>query len=45
VGKSFSEWNVEVVSVLGECLVLQLIENGCCSFKFVVACEGVVRTV
>jgi hypothetical protein len=32
------EWDVEIVLVLGKCLVLQVIENGCCSFKVLVAC-------
>jgi hypothetical protein len=31
--ESFSEWDVEVVSVLGDCLVLQLVEYGCCSLE------------
>jgi hypothetical protein len=45
VVESFGEWDVEVVSVLGECLVLHLVEFDCCSFKFLMACEGVVGTV
>jgi hypothetical protein len=45
VGESFGEWDVEVVPVLGECLVLHLVEFDCCGFKFLVVCEGVVRTV
>jgi hypothetical protein len=45
VSESVSEWDVEVVLVLCECLVLQLIENGCCSFEVISVCEHVVGAV
>jgi hypothetical protein len=45
VCESFSEWDVEVVLVLCKCLVLQLVEYGCCSFEVLVACKNVVRAM
>jgi hypothetical protein len=36
---------LKFVPVLGECLVLHLVKFDCCGFEFLVACEGVVRTV
>jgi hypothetical protein len=45
VFESFVEQDVEVLSVLGDCLILQLIEYGCCCFKVMVACECVVRAM
>jgi hypothetical protein len=45
VSEPVGEWDVEVVSVVCECLVLQLIEDGYCSFEVPVVCQSVVRAM